>query len=72
MRKRYTLSLLSVMLVITLLAGLMPALATPASAASGPEEAETVWDMEDLPKDSLFEADYVKAWTKLEDKVYNF
>lgn len=59
MRKRYTLSLLSVMLVIALLAGLMPALATPASAASGPEEAETVWDMEDLPKGSLFEADYV-------------
>ena len=49
MRKRISFSLLSLLIICSLLAGLMPALATPAAAASGPEAAETVWDMEALP-----------------------
>ncbi len=59
MRKRISFSLLSLLMICSLLAGLMPALATPAAAASGPEAAETVWDMEALPEGSLFDVDYV-------------
>ncbi len=59
MRKRYTLSLLSLLLAVGLLAGLLPTLALPAAAAGGPEEAETVWNMEALPEGSLFQTSYV-------------
>lgn len=55
MQKRLSISLLSLLLSLSLLAGIVPV--APVFAVA--DTAETVWDMESLPEGSLFECDYV-------------